>query len=168
MTKNNINMIKECPCGSQLNYQECCQKIHISHQAAKTPEMLMRARFSAHALGLLDFIVNTYHPDCKAFSHRKAIADSLHHTKWLNLQIISAEIDSTKNQGFVEFKAFYIEDKKPGCLHERSRFILENKDNISLWYYIDGVFPGQNEKIGRNDPCFCGSGKKYKKCCSKS
>ena len=24
----------------------------------------------------------------------------------------------------------------------------------------------QSEKIGRNDPCECGSGKKYKKCCS--
>lgn len=23
----------------------------------------------------------------------------------------------------------------------------------------------ENEKIGRNDPCSCGSGKKYKKCC---
>ena len=23
------------------------------------------------------------------------------------------------------------------------------------------------EKIGRNDPCPCGSGKKYKKCCGK-
>lgn len=23
----------------------------------------------------------------------------------------------------------------------------------------------QNVKIGRNDPCYCGSGKKYKKCC---
>jgi uncharacterized protein YchJ len=23
------------------------------------------------------------------------------------------------------------------------------------------------EKIGRNDPCSCGSGKKYKKCCGK-
>ena len=22
------------------------------------------------------------------------------------------------------------------------------------------------DKIGRNDPCFCGSGKKYKKCCN--
>jgi len=22
-------------------------------------------------------------------------------------------------------------------------------------------------KIGRNDPCTCGSGKKYKKCCGK-
>ncbi|WP_256204377.1 SEC-C metal-binding domain-containing protein [Planococcus faecalis] len=24
-----------------------------------------------------------------------------------------------------------------------------------------------SEKIGRNDPCLCGSGKKYKKCCGK-
>lgn len=24
----------------------------------------------------------------------------------------------------------------------------------------------QGEKIGRNDPCPCGSGQKYKKCCS--
>ncbi|HAG11473.1 MAG TPA: nucleic acid-binding protein [Desulfotomaculum sp.] len=27
--------------------------------------------------------------------------------------------------------------------------------------------PIQNEKIGRNDPCPCGSGKKYKKCCGR-
>lgn len=24
----------------------------------------------------------------------------------------------------------------------------------------------ENEKVGRNDPCICGSGKKYKKCCA--
>ncbi|HOW60099.1 MAG TPA: SEC-C metal-binding domain-containing protein, partial [Candidatus Omnitrophota bacterium] len=24
-----------------------------------------------------------------------------------------------------------------------------------------------NDKVGRNDPCPCGSGKKYKKCCGK-
>jgi uncharacterized protein YecA (UPF0149 family) len=27
--------------------------------------------------------------------------------------------------------------------------------------------PLRVEKIGRNDPCSCGSGKKYKKCCGK-
>jgi hypothetical protein len=27
--------------------------------------------------------------------------------------------------------------------------------------------PVRNEKVGRNDPCLCGSGKKYKKCCGK-
>jgi hypothetical protein len=26
-------------------------------------------------------------------------------------------------------------------------------------------FLGANKKVGRNDPCLCGSGKKYKKCC---
>lgn len=25
-----------------------------------------------------------------------------------------------------------------------------------------------DQKIGRNDPCFCGSGLKYKKCCGKN
>jgi len=25
----------------------------------------------------------------------------------------------------------------------------------------------EEEKVGRNDPCPCGSGKKYKKCCGK-
>ncbi|NJK98727.1 MAG: hypothetical protein HC905_30815 [Bacteroidales bacterium] len=24
-----------------------------------------------------------------------------------------------------------------------------------------------DKKLGRNEPCFCGSGKKYKKCCGK-
>jgi uncharacterized protein YecA (UPF0149 family) len=26
---------------------------------------------------------------------------------------------------------------------------------------------GEDEAVGRNDPCPCGSGKKYKKCCGK-
>jgi len=26
----------------------------------------------------------------------------------------------------------------------------------------------RSEKIGRNDPCPCGSGKKYKKCCGRA
>ncbi|MGB7845432.1 MAG: UPF0149 family protein [Candidatus Acidiferrum sp.] len=31
---------------------------------------------------------------------------------------------------------------------------------------IDQAIPAkQRKKIGRNDPCYCGSGKKYKKCC---
>lgn len=26
----------------------------------------------------------------------------------------------------------------------------------------------KEKKVGRNDPCFCGSGKKFKKCCGKN
>ncbi|WP_424245082.1 uncharacterized protein YecA (UPF0149 family) [Elusimicrobium posterum] len=32
---------------------------------------------------------------------------------------------------------------------------------------IETVRKAEGEDIGRNDPCTCGSGKKYKKCCGK-
>jgi hypothetical protein len=39
-----------------------------------------------------------------------------------------------------------------------------NSEEQSLFFMIPGEFDG---KIGRNDKCPCGSGKKYKKCCGK-
>ena len=41
------------------------------------------------------------------------------------------------------------------------------------WKFEDGELVGETPivreapKVGRNDPCPCGSGKKYKKCCGK-
>jgi uncharacterized protein YecA (UPF0149 family) len=40
-----------------------------------------------------------------------------------------------------------------------------NIDNLKLKIKNSSNFSGK--KIGRNDPCPCGSGKKYKKCCGK-
>jgi uncharacterized protein YchJ len=34
-------------------------------------------------------------------------------------------------------------------------------------YLIDANGNRKTLKVGRNDPCLCGSGKKYKKCCGK-
>ncbi|MCD4795365.1 MAG: DUF1186 domain-containing protein [Bacteroidales bacterium] len=42
-----------------------------------------------------------------------------------------------------------------------------NTDSEDNYYdsYEQGTYIREEEKIGRNDPCPCGSGKKYKKCC---
>ncbi|WP_256937142.1 YchJ family metal-binding protein, partial [Enterobacter chuandaensis] len=61
------------------------------------------------------------------------------------------------DEGFVSFVARFTENHKPGAIIERSRFLKES----GQWYYIDGTCP----QFGRNDPCPCGSGKKFKKCC---
>ena len=37
----------------------------------------------------------------------------------------------------------------------------ETPDNRTEWKKV----PASSEKIGRNEPCICGSGRKYKKCC---
>ena len=53
--------------------------------------------------------------------------------------------------------------------HEVSRFVREPDG----WKFADGELVGEKPvvreepKIGRNDPCPCGSGKKYKKCCGR-
>jgi len=42
--------------------------------------------------------------------------------------------------------------------------ILANPGNIGINQRADQHESASNKKIGRNDPCWCGSGKKYKKC----
>ncbi|WP_425666575.1 YchJ family protein [Vibrio tubiashii] len=168
--------MNSCPCGNPKDYSECCEPIHHDHSKAKTPEKLMRSRYSAHVKGLVDYVINTYHPSCHAEQEREAIADSIN-SDWCGLEVIGAEPGSHSNEGFVTFKAHFKQGGQEYCLEERSRFLKEKE----LWYYIDGSFPQtqepeqpldprlsqpvQNLKVGRNDPCICGSGKKFKKCC---
>ncbi|MBD8512444.1 YchJ family protein [Photobacterium sp. CAU 1568] len=154
-----------CPCGSQQPLSSCCQLVHQNPSMALHPEQLMRARYSAHVLGLVDFVVATYHPSCQAEQYRDAIADSIN-SEWLGLEVVSSQIASD-TQGYVEFKAFYRDENQEYCLHEKSRFLREMIGNIPQWFYIDGEYPEATEplKVGRNDPCTCGSGKKFKKCC---
>ncbi|MBT4699861.1 MAG: hypothetical protein HOB79_02200, partial [Rhodospirillaceae bacterium] len=50
--------------------------------------------------------------------------------------------------------------------HERSDFKREQ----GQWVYTGGQMnprgePRRVQKVGRNEPCPCGSGKKFKKCC---
>lgn len=40
-----------------------------------------------------------------------------------------------------------------------------SEDNEPFWPGDYGTFTREAPKVGRNDPCPCGSGKKYKKCC---
>jgi SEC-C motif-containing protein len=74
--------------------------------------------------------------------------------EWLKLDVLNAY------ENIVEFKAYYKENGKIAVLHEKSFFIEEN----GVWKYKDGEL--FNAKVERNEPCPCGSGKKFKKCCS--
>ena len=74
--------------------------------------------------------------------------------EWLKLDVLDAY------DNIVEFKAYYRENTKIYLLHEKSSFILVD----NTWKYDTGEL--YNSKIERNEPCPCGSGKKFKKCCA--
>ena len=45
------------------------------------------------------------------------------------------------------------------------RLDLDNDGDEGLGDFPTGTFTNPFQQIGRNDPCPCGSGKKFKKCC---
>ena len=149
----------QCPCGSEKEYEACCGRIHNGTWQAASPLELMKSRYSAYTLGNGRYLVDTAVPENRYEADIELIEEHAQHTNWLSLQIIdSSEADDT---GVVEFKAFYEENGSVKVLHERSRFVKQD----GRWLYAEGEL--YDTKIGRNDPCPCGSGKKYKKCCGK-
>lgn len=146
-----------CPCNSALEYSVCCQPYLNHERLPETPQTLMRSRYSAYVLQDANYLISTWHPDCHAERLRADLEQGFMHTQWLGLTIFEVLAGTDTDEGFVSFVARFKEQEHPGAIIERSRFHRLNQ----RWYYLDGTRP----TFGRNDPCPCGSGKKYKKCC---
>ena len=159
--------MSQCYCASGKSFAECCEP-NLNAGTANTAEALMRSRYSAYAVNNIDYIENTQiKMDNDDFSREDA-EKWAKESKWLGLRVIKTRLGGEEDeQGVVEFQAAY-EDAEGNqhVHHEISNF--EKVDG--KWMYKDGqiVGPGpitrNTPKIGRNDPCHCGSGKKYKKC----
>ena len=160
-----------CPCGSGKSYADCCEKI-IRGEPAENPEMLMRARYSAYVKGEIDFIMDSMKssPQDNRDRDREEIRRWSQNSQWEGLEIIRTENGGPEDDsGIVEFIARYRDRNIPMEHHEIAEFRKED----GKWIFFDGELVPQapyvrkEAKVGRNDPCPCGSGKKYKKCCGK-
>ncbi len=147
-----------CHCKSRKKYHDCCKPFLSGASTPKTPEELMRSRYSAFCEKNIEYLVSTHHPSKQKPDERHALENTINQAQWLGLKIISTEKTPDQLTGYVEFAAFY-KDSEIRQFHERSKFIFENDQ----WYYLDGVFL-EPVKLGRNELCWCGSSKKYKKC----
>ncbi|UTW47841.1 SEC-C domain-containing protein [Bacterioplanoides sp. SCSIO 12839] len=142
-----------CPCCSGAGYADCCLPFHRG-KAAPSPEALMRSRYSAFALELADYLKQTWHPQT-----RPQDLTLEPNTQWLKLDVLNST--TTGEQGTVSFVATFKEKSEYLQLSETSDFVFDD----GVWYYLDGNAQFETFKPGRNDPCLCGSGKKFKKCC---
>jgi SEC-C motif domain protein len=178
-SKSRINMKTDCQCGSKLEFSNCCEPIILGTALPETAERLMRARYTAFTLADVAFLKKTLAPESQHDFDAKTTEAWAKNSKWKGLKIISTKkgtIDDTK--GTVEFVATYEADGDGVDHHEVSEF---RKTNDGRWLFVDGNSHTHKEgeehhhhqietvvrtepKIGRNDPCHCGSGKKFKKC----
>lgn len=154
-----------CPCGSGAAFAECCEPIIQKTKPADSPEQLMRARYSAYATANIDFLHDSLLPEVRGDFDREGTKGWASGSEWRGLEIVHTEAGDT--EGTVEFIATFTQQGNEVRHHEVSRFRKAN----GTWYLVDGKtvapkpFRREEPKVGRNDPCPCGSGKKYKKCC---
>ncbi len=148
-----------CHCGSKKFFEDCCYSFLSGKLNPKTPEQLMRSRYSAFCLKDIDYLMSTHHSSTRTPNDREMLLKTARETQWLGLKVLKTEKGPVHlGIEYVEFAAFY-KTSETGQLHEKSRFIHEN----GQWYYADGILL-EPLKFKRNEPCWCGSNKKYKKC----
>ena len=157
--------MKTCPCNHQKTFEECCGPYLAGKARPLTAEALMRSRYSAYAQRDYAYLLRTRHESSRP---PETNSDMSADVNWTGLEILATEEGGENDdKGTVEFVAHYRTSKITNSLHEKSRFVRED----GQWFYVDGetipVKPITSVKVGRNEPCPCGSGKKYKKCCLK-
>ncbi len=124
-----------CPCAA-----ESCTGIAAENfmkaDSLPGPEALMRSRYSAYALGLVDYILKTTHPDT-AKPSKEELEDFSRDTTFQKLDV--RDVKESGDLAFVTFIAYLMQDGRDATFTEESRFEKIGDE----WFYHSGtVFPG--------------------------
>ena len=165
-----------CPCQlnplsvneSKLSYSDCCQPYHngintADGTKANSAERLMRSRYSAFVLVKPEYIIQTTVPTQQSLLDIQAIGRWAKETDWAGLQIINHVPKLGKRHAQVEFKAFYSTEQGQQAHHELSSFVRIKE----CWYFLDPTVSMSSMSVTQKQPCLCGSGEKFKRCCGR-
>ena len=144
----------------------------MGQKIADTAAQLMRARYAAFVLQHVEYIVATTAPFQQPLLNTQAISDWAQQTDWAGLEVVNHLAKLGKRHAQVEFKAYFhlpdssvldlaVLDSK-GVHHELSTFVNIPTHGTSRWYFLD---PTVVMPVTQKQPCPCGSGEKYKRCC---
>jgi SEC-C motif-containing protein len=125
-------MASLCACNSQKLFDDCCGRFLSGSQQARTPEQLMRSRYSAYALGDHgEYLLRTWFPATARGLNAEQL--SQRSSEWLGLEVIAKE--QKGDQGSVEFRAHYRDEHgKAEVMHEKSVFQRIG----GRWLYVGG------------------------------
>ena len=125
-------MTNSCICGSDKQFERCCSSLLNGTRQAKTPEQLMRSRYSAYALGGYgEYLLETWFPATTKGLTAEAL--SMRSCDWVKLEVLDKS--QKGDQGMVEFNAWFLNDQgDKQVLHEKSVFQRVN----GRWLYVGG------------------------------
>jgi SEC-C motif-containing protein len=162
--------MSDCPCCSGKAYEECCEPLLLGRNPARTAEELMRSRYTAYTLAEIDYLFKTSGPRVRREFDAESSRKWAQSAEWDGFEIVRSDGGGPQDEaGVIEFVARYRVKDSPFEHHEIAEFGKINGE----WRFQDGTIVGpppvrrETPKVGRNDPCSCGSGLKFKKCCGR-
>ena len=160
---------EECYCQSGKPFAECCEPFIKGTASAPTAEALMRSRYTAYVLADIPYLSRSLHPKERDDFDEAGAAKWARDADWQGLEIVRTEQGGADDsKGEVEFKVSYKRHGSP-CVHHELRRVQKSGRHLVLLRRKNDQQPPDparsEPRIGRNEPCPCGSGKKYKKCC---
>ena len=153
---------KQCSCGSNSTYLQCCGQFIDGLSLPITPEALMRSRYTAYTLADIAYIKKTMRGKATIGFDETEAGHWASSVYWLGITVLQSRPHATDtSNGHVEFIAKYLDKNTIRTIHEISEF--HQIDGI--WFYIDGRQMAEPPlPVGRNAVCPCKSQKKFKNC----
>lgn len=157
------DLASPCPCGSGSQFGACCA-LYIDGAPAPDAQALMRSRYTAYVVGALDHVAATHAPEVRDDFNRAEAERLARVCQFDKLEI--RKVVEKGDSAQIDFAIRFRRDHKDMMQVELADFRREN----GRWLYAGGKLSSQVAqrtvtRVGRNDPCPCGSGKKAKKCC---
>ncbi|HYD29656.1 MAG TPA: YchJ family metal-binding protein [Azospirillaceae bacterium] len=155
-----------CSCNSGQNFEDCCHPL-LDGTPAPTAEALMRSRYTAFVRRDVDYLERTNAPEIRAAFNRADAERAVRESEWKDLEVLAVTGGGPEDEtGDVEFQALCRRRGEWVRYHELGSFRRDD----GQWFYVKGKLDPKTSgrrpaMAGRNEPCPCGSGKKYKKCC---
>ncbi len=136
---------KPCPCGSTRSYGDCCGPIHRHVRAPETAEALMRSRYSAFALGNVEWLTETLastHEDRTLDPRALAasIRDVCRAGRFMGLAILAAEENG--DRAHVTFHVRVFSGGRDRSFDETSEFVREDGG----WRYLGAFSEGAEQR----------------------
>lgn len=129
-------MSRPCPCLSKQPYDRCCGPFHGGQALPETAEQLMRSRFSAYAMGKVEYLIQTRPEAKRAEESRDELAQYCKSVSCVGLKIVAKEKGGKGDDtGVVTFHASLQAQGRRSLHIETSTFVRE----AGRWVYVDGV-----------------------------
>lgn len=127
-----------CPCGARKPYLRCCAPFVSGDELPDSPAQLMRSRYTAYALGEVEYVMETTDPDGSAWEEdaqrwRASIEEFTRACEFRGVRVLEEQVED--DRGTVTFRAKLQRGREDNSFEETSEFICRD----GRWLYSSGV-----------------------------